>query len=70
MSCLLVSLSRWTKAGYQSSFTIESTFEDSNHNIHSVKDTSEYAEFSFSHMLELSKLAVAFAVEMGGWGGK
>lgn len=24
-------------------------------------------EFSFSHMLEFSKLAVAFAVELGGW---
>lgn len=24
-------------------------------------------EFSFDHMLEFSKLAVAFAVELGGW---
>lgn len=24
-------------------------------------------EFSFTHMLEFSKLAVAFAVELGGW---
>jgi len=24
-------------------------------------------EFSFSHMLEFSKLAVAFAIELGGW---
>ena len=24
-------------------------------------------EFSFSHMLEFSKLAVGFAVELGGW---
>jgi leucyl aminopeptidase len=41
----------WTKAGYQSSFTIESTFADSDHNIHSGKDTSDYEEFSFDHML-------------------
>ncbi|KAL7411093.1 hypothetical protein BDY24DRAFT_147465 [Mrakia frigida] len=60
----------WTKAGYQSSFTIESTFEDSDHKIHSAQDTSDYPEFSFSHMLEFSKLAVAFAVEMGGFAGK
>jgi hypothetical protein len=25
------------------------------------------AEFSFDHMLEFSKLAVAFAIELGGW---
>jgi leucyl aminopeptidase len=24
-------------------------------------------EFSFDHMLEFSKLAVAFAAELGGW---
>jgi hypothetical protein len=24
-------------------------------------------EFSFDHMLEFSKLAVAFAIELGGW---
>lgn len=24
-------------------------------------------EFSFTHMLEFSKLAVAFAIELGGW---
>ena len=24
-------------------------------------------EFSFGHMLEFSKLAVAFAIELGGW---
>jgi len=24
-------------------------------------------EFSFTHMLEFSKLAVAFVIELGGW---
>lgn len=24
-------------------------------------------EFSFTHLLEFSKLAVAFAIELGGW---
>ncbi|KAJ2916509.1 hypothetical protein MD484_g3917, partial [Candolleomyces efflorescens] len=58
----------WRKAGYPSSFTIESSFENSNKNIHSVNDRIDISdEFSFSHMLEFSKLAVAFAVELGGW---
>jgi len=56
----------WRKAGYPSSFTIESTFANSNQNIHSANDRIDISdEFSFSHMLEFSKLAVAFAVELG-----
>ncbi|KAI0370284.1 peptidase [Pilatotrama ljubarskyi] len=59
----------WGKAGYPSVFTIEATFENSNHgNIHSANDRYDISdEFSFSHMLEFSKLAVSFAVELGGW---
>jgi len=58
----------WGKAGYPSIFTIESTFENSNHHIHSADDRIDISdEFSFSHMLEFSKLAVAFAVELGRW---
>ncbi|KAH0587351.1 hypothetical protein H2248_006151 [Termitomyces sp. 'cryptogamus'] len=58
----------WSKAGYRSSFTIESAFENSNKNIHSINDRIDISdEFSFSHMLEFSKLAVAFVVELGGW---
>jgi len=61
----------WRKAGYPSSFTIESTFENSNKNIHSINDRIDISdEFSFSHMLEFSKLAVAFAIELGGWDDK
>ncbi|KAF5393820.1 hypothetical protein D9757_000194 [Collybiopsis confluens] len=57
----------WGKAGYPSTFTIESAFENSNKNIHSVNDRIDISdEFSFDHMLEFSKLAVAFAVELGG----
>jgi len=57
----------WGKAGYPSSFTIESTFENSNQHIHSTNDRVDISpEFSFSHMLEFSKLAVAFAVELAG----
>ncbi|KAJ3991832.1 peptidase [Lentinula boryana] len=58
----------WRKAGYPSTFTIESSFENSNKNIHSVNDRIDVSEeFSFEHMLEFSKLAVAFAVELGGY---
>ncbi|KAI5449972.1 hypothetical protein NCC49_003863 [Naganishia albida] len=56
----------WSKAGYQSAFSIESTFEDSNKAIHSTGDTIEHPEFSFDHMQQFSKLAIAFAVELGG----
>ncbi len=31
---------------------LESTFEDSNHNIHSTSDTIDHPEFSFDHMKE------------------
>ncbi|KIL68126.1 hypothetical protein M378DRAFT_185173 [Amanita muscaria Koide BX008] len=56
----------WQKAGYPAIFTIESTFENSNHFIHSAKDRIDISdEFKFTHMLEFSKLAVALAVELG-----
>ncbi|KAG8878908.1 Leucine aminopeptidase 1, partial [Tulasnella sp. 332] len=57
----------WGKAGYRSSFAIESSFENSNHYIHSANDRWDIPEFSFDHMLEFSKLAVGFAIELGGW---
>jgi len=58
----------WGKAGYPAIFTIESSFANSNHHIHTANDRIDISdEFSFSHMLEFSKLAVAFAIELGGW---
>ncbi|PVG04195.1 Zn-dependent exopeptidase [Serendipita vermifera] len=56
----------WTKNGYPAAFTIESTTENWNHDIHSTNDRIDHSEFSFKHMVEFSKLAVAFAVELGG----
>ena len=44
----------------------ESTFEDSDKHIHSTGDTMDYDEFSFDHMKEFSKLAIAFGVELSG----
>jgi leucyl aminopeptidase len=47
---------------------MESTFENSNKNIHSTNDRLDISdEFSFDHMLQLAKLAAAYAVELGGW---
>ncbi|GAA5823326.1 hypothetical protein JCM5353_008234 [Sporobolomyces roseus] len=57
----------WSAVGAPSAFTIESTFEDSNHNIHSGKDTIEYSkEFSFEHMAEFTRVAVGLVVELAG----
>lgn len=55
----------FTKAGYASAFAIEAEFDLTNHNIHSTSDTIDHPEFSFSHMKEFSKLAIAFAYELG-----
>jgi leucyl aminopeptidase len=46
----------------------ESSFENSNKLIHSTNDRIDISdEFSFEHALHFSKLAVAFAIELGGW---
>jgi len=55
----------WSKAGYPGIFTIESAFENINPNIHTGNDKIDFNEFSFQHMLEFSKLGVAFAIELG-----
>ncbi|CEQ39560.1 SPOSA6832_01081 [Sporobolomyces salmonicolor] len=40
---------------------------NSNHNIHSTKDTIDYSsEFSFEHMAQFTRVAIALAVELGG----
>ncbi|KAI6101929.1 hypothetical protein F5141DRAFT_1136446 [Pisolithus sp. B1] len=59
----------WSKAGYPGIFTIESSFGHANHaNIHTSHDRIDVSpEFSFDHMLEFSKLAVAFVIELAGW---
>ncbi|EJF59454.1 peptidase [Dichomitus squalens LYAD-421 SS1] len=59
----------WNKAGYPSVFTIESAYENVNvQYVHTQNDTYDISdEFSFEHMLEFSKLAVGFAIELGGW---
>ncbi|KAJ7460925.1 peptidase [Mycena galericulata] len=58
--------SSWTKAGYQSCHVTESAFRNANiWNVHRPSDTIDVSpEFSLDHMLQYSKLAVAFAVEL------
>ncbi|KAJ1722438.1 hypothetical protein LPJ61_005928, partial [Coemansia biformis] len=53
----------WNTAGYRSAMAFESDKLDANTNIHSPADT--VATLDFAHMLEFSKLAVAFAYEVG-----
>jgi len=58
----------WHKLGYPAIFSIESTFENSNHFIHSTKDRIDISdEFQFTHMLEFSKFAVGFVMELGSY---
>ncbi|KAJ2514979.1 hypothetical protein H4217_005455 [Coemansia sp. RSA 1939] len=53
----------WNQAGYRSAMAFESDQLDANTYIHSPSDTVETLDFD--HMLEFSKLAVAFAYEVG-----
>ncbi|KAJ2735167.1 hypothetical protein IW152_001796 [Coemansia sp. BCRC 34962] len=53
----------WNAAGYRSAMAFESDELEGNTNIHSPRDTVETLDFD--HMLEFSKLAVAFAYEVG-----
>ncbi|KAF8528894.1 peptidase [Hysterangium stoloniferum] len=58
----------WGKAGYRGSSVAESAYKNTNQHIHSGSDRIDISpEFSFEHMLEFSKLAVAFAIELGEW---
>ncbi|KAJ6542421.1 peptidase, partial [Mycena sp. CBHHK59/15] len=56
----------WTRAGYQSCHASEGLSTNSNmQNIHTHNDRIDVSrEFSYSHMLQFAKLAVAFAVEL------
>ncbi len=51
----------WTRAGFASVFPSESAFEQSNKDIHTVRDLPSWVESS--HMIHFTRLAVAFAVE-------
>ncbi|KAJ2726402.1 hypothetical protein GGI07_000540 [Coemansia sp. Benny D115] len=53
----------WNTAGYRSAMAFESDELEANTYIHSPRDTVETLDFD--HMLEFSKLAVAYAYEVG-----
>ncbi|KZT21999.1 peptidase [Neolentinus lepideus HHB14362 ss-1] len=60
----------WHRAGYPGAFAAEGDpFSEFDPYIHTANDTMYLpnGEFSFEHALEFSKVAVAFAVELGGW---
>jgi len=56
----------WTRAGYQACHAFEGLVVDANNdNIHTHRDRIDVShEFSFAHMHQFAKLAVAFAVEL------
>lgn len=53
----------WMKAGVPAAFPCETNFEQHNPYIHSSSDTMEL--LSLEHMTNFTKLAVAFAIELG-----
>jgi len=58
----------WTRAGYQSCHSIEAQFKNANPYFHTVNDRIDISpEFSFEHLLQFSKLAVAFGIEMSSY---
>ncbi|KAG9294063.1 hypothetical protein G9A89_001304 [Geosiphon pyriformis] len=52
----------WRKAGFPSACTTEGPLEDTSPYIHTTGDTID--TINFNHMLEFSKLAVGFAIEL------
>ena len=54
----------WTKKGFPSAMAFESTFDGSNHQIHTENDTLATSGGDASHSVPFAKLAVAFAVEL------
>ncbi|KAK0238157.1 peptidase [Armillaria nabsnona] len=59
----------WSKAGYRACHCTEGKWSDMNRgNVHRTTDRIDIsAEFSFDHMLQFSKLAVAFSVELSSY---
>lgn len=51
-----------TRSGYPSAFVFEAAFDDSNPNIHTVRDTID--KVNFTHVLEHGKLILGFMYEL------
>lgn len=54
----------WNASGYPAVFGFEAEFGKHSPAIHSDKDTIDQEGFSFKHILDFSKLAIAFAMEL------
>lgn len=59
----------WHNQGYPSSMPFESRLNDANPYIHSSRDTYANSGNQAQHALKFTRLALAFAVELGGDGG-
>ncbi|KAK0192585.1 peptidase, partial [Armillaria mellea] len=58
----------WSKGGYQACHCTEGKWSDMNRDVHRATDRIDIsAEFSFDHMLQFSKLAVAIGVELSSY---
>lgn len=55
----------WTSNGFASSFPFEAPFSNSNPHIHTTGDTLDKSGNSAAHALKFSRLALAYAVELG-----
>ncbi|OWY41027.1 aminopeptidase [Xenophilus sp. AP218F] len=55
----------WHAQGYPASFPFESSFNNSNPNIHTARDTLASSGNQARHALKFSQLALAYAVELG-----
>jgi leucyl aminopeptidase len=54
---------RWYQAGIPVAFPFESSFENSNNQIHTAGDT--VARLDWDHVMNFVKLGLAFAIELG-----
>ncbi|KAJ7269720.1 peptidase, partial [Mycena rebaudengoi] len=58
----------WTAGGYQSCCAVEGLSANANNGSETSNDTTDISrEFSYPHMLQFAKLAVAFAVELSSY---
>lgn len=54
----------WNTSGYPAAFSFETEFGKHSPAIHTSADTIDQPGFSFTHLLNFSKLAIAFALEL------
>ncbi|MBE8167382.1 MAG: M20/M25/M40 family metallo-hydrolase [Shewanella sp.] len=55
----------WYKTGVPSAMPAESKMSDMNHHIHSSSDTLDHSDITGTHALNISKLGLTYAIEMG-----